>query len=284
MCGSGHFRVIVFSITTEEKEKVILFPFRLLLAGRRGGEIYGFWTMPFLVNMLMNWRTAGLGRDNGTTWCSSNQHHVKGGCSVDLWPHDVWFLLGFFFFKKCVFLTWHTAKIRIQIKLISLASETKTWICANTNKAVMTFLAGDAKWRNWKKKRKKKAWTSCVLFEALQILWRYAADPIHSWCMLSSHTVSKAEEIIWWSVAWSTTSASTPRDSYSEGTLLISPSPCRWIPPMSTNFNEFSWTRIAFLFIQTIYSNQCSIFVLCFLKKCMPEIIIVSNNYCPICI
>lgn len=73
-----------------------------------------------------------------------------------------------------------------------------------------------------KKKRKKMrgcgwlsdVWTSCVLIGALQILWWYTADPIHSRCMASSHTVSKAGKIIWWSVAWSTASASMPSESF----------------------------------------------------------------------
>jgi len=42
MRGSGHFRVTVFSITTDEKGKVILSPFRAIIGTTQGGEIYGF--------------------------------------------------------------------------------------------------------------------------------------------------------------------------------------------------------------------------------------------------
>lgn len=51
---------------------------RRLLAGRKGGV-----------------RFMGIEqceRDNGSALCSSNQHLVKGVCSFDLWPHDVWFV------------------------------------------------------------------------------------------------------------------------------------------------------------------------------------------------
>lgn len=43
MCGSGHFRVTVFSITTKEKGKVISFLFKAIIGTTYGGgEIYGF--------------------------------------------------------------------------------------------------------------------------------------------------------------------------------------------------------------------------------------------------
>lgn len=42
MCGSGHLRVTFFSITTDDKGKVILFPFQAIIGKTRGGgEIYG---------------------------------------------------------------------------------------------------------------------------------------------------------------------------------------------------------------------------------------------------
>lgn len=82
MCGSGHLRVTFFSITTDDKGKVILFPFQAIIGKTRGGgEIYGLWTMPLFGQHTDD----GLGRDNGPALCSSNQHHVKGGCSLDLW-------------------------------------------------------------------------------------------------------------------------------------------------------------------------------------------------------
>lgn len=101
--------------------------------------------------------------------------------------------------------------------------EIRTLFCANTNEVTtlsVRMLQNDA---IAKKKKKKKmggcgwlsdVWTSCVLIGALQILWWYTADPIHSRCMASSHTVSKAGKIIWWSVAWSTASASMPSESF----------------------------------------------------------------------
>lgn len=270
MCGSGHFRVIVFSITTEEKGKVILFPFRLLLAGRGGVRFMAFEQCP---SWSTCWWIGGL-QDWGEIMVPHDVHQISIMSKVAallICGHMMSDSFCFPFFFKKVYFSHNT-----QLKLESKSNWSRlhprqrhefvqmqirqSW----RSSQVMQNYAIEKKEK--KKRKKKKAWTSCVLFEALQILWRYAADPIHSRCMPSSHTVSKAEEIIWWSVAWSTTSVSTPRDSYSEGTLLISPSACRWIPPMSTNFNEFSWTRIAFSFIQTVYSNQCSAFVLCFKK------------------
>lgn len=43
------------------------------------------WDLWDLNNTLLGQHAdKGLGRDNGTTSCSSNRHHVVGGCSVDL--------------------------------------------------------------------------------------------------------------------------------------------------------------------------------------------------------
>lgn len=70
-----------------KKEKSFHPHLGLLLAGRKRG-----WDLWLLNNGRFGQHTdEGLGRDNGTTLCSLNQHHVKGVCSFDLWPHNVWF-------------------------------------------------------------------------------------------------------------------------------------------------------------------------------------------------
>lgn len=65
---------IFFCITTDNKGKVIWFPFRGIIAETtRRGEIYGLGTMA----LLGQHTGSGSGRHNGLAWCSSNQHHVK---------------------------------------------------------------------------------------------------------------------------------------------------------------------------------------------------------------
>lgn len=46
MCGNGHFKVTVFSITTDEKGKAILFPFSTIIGTHKGVRFMGFEQYP----------------------------------------------------------------------------------------------------------------------------------------------------------------------------------------------------------------------------------------------
>lgn len=91
MCAGGHFRVTVFCITIDDKRESHFIP----IWGYYWQDIRGGRDLWLLNNACFGQHTdEGLGRDNGRALCSSNQHHVTGVCSFDLWPHDVWLFLA----------------------------------------------------------------------------------------------------------------------------------------------------------------------------------------------
>lgn len=101
MRGSGHFRVTVFSITTDEKRgKVILSPFRAIIGETQGGEIYGFWTIPFLVDTLRMARAEIMATHHVHQINIMSEAAARGDlCVLTPGPREISLFLSFHFFK-----------------------------------------------------------------------------------------------------------------------------------------------------------------------------------------